>query len=223
MAVKDTAAHDDAVHVTQNGVWQYQPRKKLGYMLAERRQRVLQAHTLVVHLPKALRRRWNYSVDFPGFVPGLHCAIEIIVDVGAVYRLGPAAYLQFELPRHATEDAHQLRVYIFAADEELVRAEHVLEALVLGDSLLERLQRLEQTHFIDERQNSHTQPRHLLAIHIHLERLGIEINNGRLRVDHELLVVLRQRVLGKRRQTRHELLERLKRLCVFREGDIKIA
>jgi len=105
-------------------------------MLDKRRQFVLQADALVVHLRKALAWRRDHLPKLMPFRPGGNNAKELVIDESAVHRLSAAARLELKGTRHVAQDAHQLLVHIIAPKEQQMRAQHVLLSLFLCQRLL---------------------------------------------------------------------------------------
>ena len=70
-------------------------------------------------------------------------------------------------------------------------------------------QSLLEPPLVYERQQGNTLPRELLAVQINLEILGVEINDGGFRVEHQLPPRLRDVRPGGRWEDAHELLKRV--------------
>lgn len=137
--------------------------------------------------------------------------------------LGTLAHFQCELVPHASEQVGKGLVRVAGADEEQVRAARVLGPLLLVERGLERPHRFQQALLVNERQEGDPHPGHLLPIHVHLEVLGVEVNDGRVGFHHEILIHRRERVPAQRRQAGHELLEGLEGLRVRWELDDELA
>jgi hypothetical protein len=112
--------------------------------------------------------------------------------------------------------------------EDGILAPIVAAYLVFGEFLVRSSHGFEKPVFVDEWQQGNTLPDHLLAVHVDLEGLRIEVDDGRVFVSHQMMEHIRdvhfaivtdeQTELGEEKGYRPSRWENTHELLIWLEG-----
>mmetsp|Transcript_64117 Transcript_64117/g.144617 ORF Transcript_64117/g.144617 Transcript_64117/m.144617 type:complete len:387 (+) Transcript_64117:762-1922(+) len=182
---------------------------------------------VLVDPPRLPRRR--EALRFPPYVARVRAGLGFRVghdagagdaDLGAVElrALGPAALVGLGCltVRQVLQAGHGLGEREFLVREEGGRPEGVAVVGLLVELGVDRLLQVgQQALLVDEGQQSDPEPGHGLAVGVNFHLLRVEVGDGRVLPQHELVAWLGQRVVGLLGQHGHELLHGLEGLRVL--------